>query len=131
MKVKVIGIPVHNQAEALTFYTEKLGFVKKNDISLDQGKRWLTVIPKGEEDATEVLLEPSPSHFEPAKVYQKALFQAEIPYTQFRVESVDKEYEKLKNFDVEFLKKPTNMGESKIAIFNDTCGNWIQIVELL
>ncbi|NHE56605.1 VOC family protein [Cyclobacterium plantarum] len=131
MKVKVIGIPVHDQEKALKFYTEKLGFLKKIDIPLSEGNRWLTVVSKDEQDGAEILLEPSPNHFEPAKVYQKALFDAGIPYTQFNSEDVQQEYDRLSNLGVEFSMKPTEMGTVKIAVFNDTCGNNIQIVQML
>jgi predicted enzyme related to lactoylglutathione lyase len=131
MKVKVIGIPVQNQEKALRFYTEKLGFIKKIDIPLDEKNRWLTVVSKEEQDGPEILLEPSPNHFEPAKTYQKALLEAGIPYTQFNADNVQKEYERLTSLGVEFSMKPTEMGTVKIAVFNDTCGNNIQIVEML
>ncbi len=131
MKVRVIGIPVLDQDKALKFYTEKLGFVKKHDIPLSENNRWLTVVTKEEQEGTEVLLEPSPENFEPARTYQKALFDAGIPYTQFNVENVQKEYDRLINIGVEFSVKPTEMGTVKIAVLNDTCGNNIQIVEML
>lgn len=131
MKVKVISIPVQDQEKALKFYTEKLGFVKKIDIPLSEDSRWLTVVSVEEQDGPEILLEPSPNHFEPARVYQKALFDAGIPYTQFNVEDVQKEYDRLTKQGVEFSVKPTEMGTVKIAVFNDTCGNNIQIVEML
>ena len=131
MKVKIISIPVQDQEKALQFYTRKLGFMKKVDIPLSENSRWLTVVSKEEQDGTEILLEPSPNHFEPAKTYQKALFDAGIPYTQFNVENAQQEYERLVNFGVEFSVKPTEMGTVKIAVFNDTCGNNIQIVEML
>lgn len=131
MKISVIGIPVHDQAEALEFYTGKLGFVKKNDVPVGGENRWLTVVSKEEQDGPEVLLEPSPNNFEPAKIYQKALFEAGIPYTQFDVGNVQQGYERLINLGVEFSMKPTEMGPVKIAVFNDTCGNNIQIVEML
>jgi catechol 2,3-dioxygenase-like lactoylglutathione lyase family enzyme len=131
MKVKVIGIPVQDQEKALKFYTEKLGFVKKIDIPLSEGNRWLTIVSKDEQDGTEILLEPSPNHFEPAKVYQKALFDAGIPYTQFNSENVQQDYEKLTSLGIKFSVKPTEMGTVKVAVFNDTCGNHVQIVEML
>jgi len=131
MKVKVIGVPVLDQEKALKFYTEKLGFVKKKDIPLGGDTRWLTVVSKEEPDGPEVLLEPAPNHFEPAKTYQKALKDAGIPYTQFNVDNVQQEYERLVTFGVEFSVKPTEMGTVKIAVFNDTCGNNIQIVQML
>ncbi|WP_256012150.1 VOC family protein [Desertivirga xinjiangensis] len=130
MKVKVVSIPVLDQEKALTFYSKILGFVKKIDLPLGDN-RWLTVVSKEEQDGTEVLLEPSPIHFEPAKIYQKALLDAGIPYTLFHVDDVQKEYERLLALDVKFSMKPAEMGTVKIAVFNDTCGNNIQIVEML
>lgn len=131
MRAKVVSIPVLDQEKALKFYTEKLGFVKNVDVPLGGGNRWLTVVSKEEQDGTEVLLEPAPNHFEPAKVYQKALFDAGIPYTQFNVDNTQHEYDRLVTLGVEFSVKPTEMGTVKIAVFNDTCGNNIQIVEML
>ncbi len=131
MKVKVISIPVQDQEKALKFYTEKLNFVKKVDVPISDDSRWLTVVSKEEQDGPEVLLEPSPKHFEPAKVYQKALLAAGIPYTQFDVDNTQQEYERLLCLGVEFSVKPTEMGTVKIAVFNDTCGNNIQIIEML
>ena len=131
MKIKVVGIPVRDQEKALKFYTEKLGFVKKNDIPLGEGNRWLTVVSAEEQDGPELLLEPAPNHFEPAKVYQEAVKNAGMPYTQFRVENVDEEYERLSELGVEFSMEPTEMGASKVAIFDDTCGNNMMIVEMI
>jgi catechol 2,3-dioxygenase-like lactoylglutathione lyase family enzyme len=131
MKVKVISIPVLDQEKALQFYTEKLGFVKKIDVPLGGDTRWLTVVSKDEQDGPEILLEPAPNHFEPAKVYQKALFDAGIPWTQFNVDDTQHEYERLLNLGVEFSVKPTEMGTVKVAVFNDNCGNNIQIVQML
>ena len=131
MKVKIISVPVQNQEKALAFYTQKLGFVKKVDVPLGGDNRWLTVVSKEEQDGAEILLEPSPNHFEPAKTYQKALFDAGIPYTQFNADNVQSEYERLSNLGVEFSVKPTEMWTVKIAVFDDTCGNNIQIVEML
>lgn len=130
MKIKIISIPVQDQEKALKFYTEQLGFVKKVDIPLGND-RWLTVVSKEEQDGPEILLEPSPNHFEPAKTYQHALFNAGIPYTQFNVDNVQDEYERLGSAGVEFSMPPTEMGTVKIAVFDDTCGNNIQLVEML
>jgi predicted enzyme related to lactoylglutathione lyase len=131
MKVKVISVPVLDQEKALKFYTDKLGFMKKVDIPLSEDSRWLTVVSKEEQDGPEVLLEPSPIHFEPAKTYQKALYEAGIPYTQFNVDNAREEYERLVSIGVSFSVKPTEMGTVIIAVFDDTCGNNIQIVEML
>ena len=131
MKVKVIGIPVQDQEKALQFHTAKLGFIKKHDMPLGEGNRWLTVVSKDEPDGVEVLLEPSPNHFEPAKTYQKALFDAGIPYTQFNMDDLQQEYDRLVNLGVAFTMKPTEMGNVKIAILDDTCGNKIQLIKIL
>lgn len=131
MKVTLISIPVRDQEKALKFYTEKLGFIKKKDAPLGGGNRWLTIVSKEALDGPELLLEPAPNHFEPSKVYQDALMDAGIPYTQFNVKNVDATYDRLIKLDVEFSIKPTEMGMVKIAVFNDTCGNNIQLVEEL
>ena len=115
MKVKVIGLPVQDQEKALQFYTQKLGFMKKVDTPLSENSRWLTVVSKEEQDGPEVLLEPSPKHFEPSKTYQKAVFDVGIPYIQFNVDNAQQEYERLVSLGVEFSVKPTEMGTMKIA----------------
>ena len=131
MKVKIISIPVLDQDKALIFYTEKLGFILKNDVPIGDGNRWLTLVSPEWKDGPELLLEPAPKTFEPSKVYQDALMEAGIPYTQLDVNSVDTEYKRLTKLGVVFSIKPTEMGPVKIAIFNDTCGNHIQIIESL
>ncbi len=130
MKAKIISIPVLDQDKALAFYTDKLGFVKKIDLPLSEENRWLTVVSPEEQDGPEVLLEPSPLHFEPARIYQKALFEAGIPYTQFQVDDVQKEYQRLIGLGVQFSVTPTEMGTVIIAVFNDTCGNNIQLAAM-
>ena len=131
MKVTLISIPVRDQEKALKFYTEKLGFLKKKDLPLGGGNRWLTLVSPEWQDGPELLLEPAPNHFEPCKVYQDALMEAGYPYTQFDTKNVDVDYKRLKDLDVEFSMKPTEMGTVKVAVFNDTCGNNIQLVEEL
>ena len=95
MKATILSIPVRDQQQALAFYTEKLGFIKKKDIPLGGGNRWLTLVSPEAPEGPELLLEPSPLHFEPAKVFQEALSQAGMPWTQFEVQDVDREYERL------------------------------------
>jgi len=128
MKVKLLSILVDDQEKALKFYTEILGFVKKKDIPMGE-HRWLTVVSKEEPDGTEIVLEPMA--FPPARVYQEALFKAGIPYTAFLSADVDKEYERLKGSGVTFSMPPTKMGPTKLAVFNDTCGNNIQIFQVM
>ncbi|TDQ33032.1 VOC family protein [Zeaxanthinibacter enoshimensis] len=130
MRVKVVSIPVREQEEALQFYTKKLGFIKKQDIPVGGGNRWLTVVAPEDPEGPEVLLEPSPNNFEPSKTYQEALFDAGIPCTEFYVDSLDKEYTRLNDLGVEFTTTPTDIGPAKIAILKDNCGNLIQLVEV-
>lgn len=129
MKIKIVSIPVRDQQKALEFYTNVLGFVKKVDAPLTEDSRWLTLVSKYDQDGPELLLEPAPNHFEPSKVFQDALFKAGIPWTQFYVDSVQEEYERLLQLGVEFSMKPMDMGTVIAAVFNDTCGNHIQLIE--
>jgi len=128
IKIKLTSLTVKDQEKALEFYTKTLGFVKKNDIPMGAHK-WLTVVSKEEQNGVELVLEPLA--FEPAKVYQQALFEAGIPATAFLVDDIDKELERLKSLDVVFSVQPTQMGPTKLAVFNDTCGNNIQIFQML
>jgi catechol 2,3-dioxygenase-like lactoylglutathione lyase family enzyme len=128
MRIRLTSVMVKDQDKALKFYTEVLGFVKKRDVPLGKHK-WLTVVSKDEQDGVELLLEPM--DFEPARVYQKALFDAGIPLTAFHVDDIEKEYERLKDLNVVFSMPPTMMGPVKIAVLNDTCGNNIQLVQVV
>jgi predicted enzyme related to lactoylglutathione lyase len=126
MKIILTSVMVDDQTKALRFYTELLGFKKKTDIPMG-AHSWLTVVsPEG---TTEVELLLEPMGFEPARVYQKALFDAGIPITLFGVENVQQEFERLEKSGVVFRMKPTQMGPVIAAIFADTCGNYIQIVQ--
>ena len=89
----------------------------------------LTLVSPEWPDGPELLLEPAPKNFSPARVYQEALVEAGIPYTQLEVESVDTEYERLTKLQVDFPVKPTEIGSVRIAVFDDTCGNYVQIIE--
>lgn len=127
MKLKVTSLLVDDQEKALKFYTEILGFAKKTEVPLGDHK-WLTVVSNEERDGIEILLEPMA--FAPAAVYQKALFDAGIPLMAFNVDNIHSEYERLEKLGVVFSMKPTTMGPVTIAVFNDTCGNNIQLVQL-
>ena len=118
---------VDNQDKALKFYTEVLGFVKKKEIPMGEHK-WLTVVSKEEQEGVELVLEPM--GFAPAKVYQKALYDAGIPLTAFNVDDIEGEYLRLEKLGVKFSMKPTKMGPVTLAVFDDTCGNNIQIVQV-
>jgi len=128
MKVRLVSVLVQNQDEALKFYTETLGFIKKLEIPMGE-HRWLTVVSPEEPDGVQVVLEPCA--FAPAKVYQQALFDAGIPLTAFNVDNVDTEYSRLQGLGVTFSMPPTTMGPARFAILNDTCGNNIQIFQVL
>ena len=129
MKIKIVSIPVMDQQKALDFYTNVLGFVKKVDMPLSGEDRWLTVVSQYQQDGPELLLEPAPKHHEPTKIYQESLMSSGIPWTQFYVDDVQSEYERLVNLEVEFSMKPKDMGTIVVAVFNDTCGNFIQLVQ--
>jgi catechol 2,3-dioxygenase-like lactoylglutathione lyase family enzyme len=126
MKIQLNSIMVDNQDKALKFYTEVLGFVKKNDIPVGDFK-WLTVVsPDGPSDV-ELVLEPNEN---PAgKTFQNALFEQGIPLTAFAVDDIQQEYERLKGLGVVFQTPPTVMGPVTVAVFDDTCGNLIQIYQ--
>lgn len=126
MKIIVTSLFVQDQDKALEFYTETLGFVKKHDVP--SGKyRWIAVVSPDDQEGTELLLEPN--DHPAAKEYQKKLFADGIPATMFGVEDIDKEFNRLLENGVKFTMKPTNMGEFTIAVFDDTCGNLIQIIQ--
>jgi catechol 2,3-dioxygenase-like lactoylglutathione lyase family enzyme len=128
MKIKLTSVMVKDQEKALIFYTEVLGFIKKKEIPMGENK-WLTVVSKEEQNGVELVLEPMA--FEPAKIYQQELFEAGIPAAAFWVEDIENEVERLKRLDVVFSMQPTQMGPTKLAVFNDTCGNNIQIFQVL
>ncbi|MDO6570478.1 VOC family protein [Gilvimarinus sp. 2_MG-2023] len=128
IKIYVTSVPVEVQEKALNFYTSVLGFIKKKDIPLGEHK-WLTVVSPEEQSGVELLLEPM--RFEPAKLYQQSLKEAGIPWTSFAVDDIDKEYERLAEQGVEFSIPPREAGTVKIAVFDDTCGNYIQLVQEL
>ena len=128
MKITVTSVMVNDQAKALKFYTELLGFQKKRDIPLGDDS-WLTVVSSEQPDGVELLLEPA--KFEPSRVYQKALFDADIPCMIFSVDNIQKEYERLSGLGIKFSMQPTQMGIASLAVFDDTCGNKIQIAQTL
>jgi catechol 2,3-dioxygenase-like lactoylglutathione lyase family enzyme len=126
MKIVVTSVFVSDQDKALKFYTEKLGFVKKHDVPVGEFK-WLTVVSPEDQNGTELLLEPNDNPA--AKTFQKAIFEQGIPATSFGVSNAQKEYERLKALGVKFTMEPTQMGDVTVAVFNDTCGNLIQMAQ--
>ncbi len=126
MRIIVTSLFVNDQEKALQFYTEILGFKKKNDVPAGQ-YRWLTVVSPDDQNGTELVLEPNENPA--AKTFQKAIFEQGIPATMFSVTDIQTEYDRLKGKGIVFTKEPINIGPAVIAIFDDTCGNLIQIIQ--
>lgn len=124
MIISVCSVFVDDQAKALKFYTEVLGFLKKADIPLGE-HRWLTVVSPVHPDGVQLLLEPS--EHPAAKPFKEALVSDGVPFTSFSVDDVQKEYDRMVTLGVEFTQPPTQMGPVMTAVFDDTCGNLIQI----
>lgn len=126
MKIIVTSIFVEEQDKALEFYSEMLGFVKKHDVPTGEF-RWITLVSPEEQKGPELLLEPN--KHPAAKEYQEKLFAEGIPVTMFGVADIHAEYKRLEDKGVRFTMEPTKMGDVTIAVFDDTCGNLIQIIQ--
>ena len=128
MKIKLTRVYVDDQEKALQFYTGVLGFVKKADFS--QGPfRWLTVISPDDPDGAELQLAPNDNPA--AKAFQQAMFQQNQPAAMFYSGDLQAEYERMHARGAEFTMPPTDVTASKIAMLNDTCGNLIQVTQLM
>ena len=128
MKIRLTGVHVDDQEKALRFYTEVLGFVKKADFS--QGPfRWLTVTSPEDPDGTELqlALNDNPA----AQAYQQAMFQQGQPAAMFFTDDVQADYERMSAHGAKFTMPPTDVTGSRIARLNDTCGNLIQVTQLM
>ncbi|MBI3992208.1 MAG: VOC family protein [Candidatus Lambdaproteobacteria bacterium] len=126
MKIELNSVMVDDQDKALKFYTQVLGFQKSQDIPVGE-YRWITVASPEGPHGVELALEPN--EFPPARTFQKALFDAGIPLTAFGVADIQKEVRRLKGLGVAFSQEPTRMGAVTAAVFDDTCGNLIQIYQ--
>ncbi len=127
MKMYMKSIAVDDQSKALDFYTNKLGFVVKHDIPIGE-HRWLTLVSKEDAEGMELGLEPN---VHPAsRAYQEALMADGIPVSAFSVDDIEAEVAKLEAAGVEFTQPPIKAGGATRAVFDDTCCNLIQIVEL-
>ncbi len=128
MKIKLTSVYVNDQEKALRFYTEVVGFVKKADFS-NGPYRWLTVVSPEDPDGTQVqlALNDNPA----AKAYQQAMFQQGLSAAMFFTDDVEADYARMKAVGAEFTMPPTDVTASKIAMLNDTCGNLIQLTQLL
>jgi catechol 2,3-dioxygenase-like lactoylglutathione lyase family enzyme len=126
MRINLTSVFVHNQEEALRFYTDVLGFEKKTEVPLGEHS-WLTVVSPEAPDGVELLLEPD-GH--PAvKPFKEALVNDGIPFTAFAVDDIRAEFERLSGLGVRFTQEPLEMGPVTTAVFDDTCGNLIQMVQ--
>ncbi|MTV23567.1 VOC family protein [Staphylococcus delphini] len=126
MKIIATSLFVNDQEKAKQFYTTQLGFELKHDIDLG-GARWLTVVERDSDNPVEVVLEPNQNPI--AQDYQTRLFESGIPATMFGVDDLDATHQDLTAKGIKFTKAPMTMGDVKLAIFDDTCGNLIQIIE--
>jgi catechol 2,3-dioxygenase-like lactoylglutathione lyase family enzyme len=127
MRINLTSVWVDDQEKALRFYTDVLGFVKKNDVPVGE-HRWLTVVSPENPDGVELLLEPS--EHPAARPLKEALVADGIPFTSFAVDDVHKEYERLTALGVRFTQDPAEMGPVTTAVLDDTCGNLIQIAAM-
>ena len=126
MRINLAGVFVDDQQKALRFYTETLGFRLKHNIPLGE-HAWITVVSEEDPEGTEFLLEPDAHPAVPP--FRKALVEDGIPSTSFAVDDVAAEYERLVAKGVRFVQPPTDLGSVVTAVFDDTCGNLIQIAE--
>jgi catechol 2,3-dioxygenase-like lactoylglutathione lyase family enzyme len=124
MRINVMSVMVDDQANALRFYTEVLGFVKKREIPLGEHS-WLTIVSPQDPDGTELALEPD--EHPAARRFKQALMEDGIPFTAFAVDDVGAEHDRLVGLGVRFTQPPTQMGTVTTAVFDDTCGNLVQI----
>ncbi len=130
MKITLTSVSIADYDQALHFYTDILGFIKKHDIPLGGDARWITVVSPEDPNGPELLLEPNAAY--PAmKALKEALVKDGIPFTTFQVADIHAEYARLTKLGVEFTMEPTNMGQTTVAIFDDTCGNLIQIHQIM
>ena len=127
IRINITSVFVDDQAKALAFYTEKLGFTKKTDVPAGEA-RWLTVVSPADPDGVELLLEPD-GH-PAAGPFKQALVADGIPFTQFAVDDVHAEVERLKGLGVQFTQDATDLGPVVTAVLDDTCGNLIQIATM-
>lgn len=127
MKISLVSVSVGDQKAALAFYTEKLGFVKKTDIPMGEVS-WLTVVSPDDMDGPELVLEPN-AEYPALKALKEALLEDGIPFTAFEVRDIDAEHKRLRDLGVRFTQDPVEGAGVKYAVFDDTCGNLIQIYQ--
>jgi catechol 2,3-dioxygenase-like lactoylglutathione lyase family enzyme len=128
VKITLTSVLVDDQEKALDFYTRVLGFEMKTDVPLGGEHRWLTVVSPQARDGVELVLEPD--EHPAARPFKAALVEDGIPFTSFSVDDVAAEHDRLVGLGVRFTQPPTPMGPVTTAVFDDTCGNLIQIAQL-
>lgn len=127
MRINITSLYVADQQQALDFYTRVLGFEVKHDVPVGDGARWLTLVSPEDPDGTELLLEPM-GH-PAAAVFCEALYADGLPFTQFEVADIEAEYRRLLDLGVVFSMEPTEAGPVTVAVLDDTCGHWIQLIQ--
>ncbi|HJD78594.1 MAG TPA: VOC family protein [Corynebacterium pollutisoli] len=127
MRINITSLYVADQQQALDFYTRVLGFEVKHDVPVGDGARWLTLVSPEDPDGTELLLEPM-GH-PAAAVFCEALYADGLPFTQFEVSDIEAEYRRLLDLGVVFSMEPTEAGPVNVAVLDDTCGHWIQLIQ--
>lgn len=127
MRIWITSVYVDDQAKALDFYTNKLGFMLKNDVPTGS-HRWLTLVSKDDPEGVELLLEPT--EHPAAKPFKEALVADGVPLTSFQVDNLDDEFQRLKRQGVLFTQEPMDAGPVRMAVLDDTCGNLIQLIQL-
>ena len=127
MRINITSLYVADQQQALDFYTRVLGFEVKHDVPVGDGARWLTLVSPEDPDGTELLLEPM-GH-PAAAVFCEALYSDGLPFTQFEVSDIEAEYRRLLDLGVVFSMEPTEAGPVTVAVLDDTCGHWIQLIQ--
>jgi catechol 2,3-dioxygenase-like lactoylglutathione lyase family enzyme len=128
IRINLTSVLVDDQEKALAFYTELLGFQKRNDIPLGDA-RWMTVVSPADPDGPELVLEPD-SH-PAAKPFKEALVEDGIPFTSFAVDDVKAEFDRLRALGVRFTQEPMDAGPVTVAVLDDTCGNLIQLASAI
>ena len=126
MRITLTNVLVDDQDRALAFYTDILGFEKKDDVPLGE-YRWLTVVSPEAPDGVELLLEPDANPA--AKAFKAALLNDGVPYASFSVDDIEQEFRRLRELGVRFVQEPTAMGPVVVAVLDDTCGNLIQLTQ--
>lgn len=127
MKMYGKSVMVDDQKKALAFYTDKLGFTVKHNIPLGEHS-WITLLSPEEPDGIELLLEPN--EHPAARTFQEALMTDGIPWTAFSVDDIEAEVKRLEGLGVKFTQPPMKAGDATMAVFDDTCGNLIQLIQL-